>query len=101
MIKIKKIEKTLTSNFGIGKKTSDKIHKELGLNKRNSPAFLKKKHKEKIEVNYFKNKIGKELKLKIKNCIDFKKKIKTYANLKTHKIKQKILLNVKKKKIKK
>ena len=79
---IKKIEKTLTLNFGIGVTTSKKIHEQLGLNLRNSPPFIQKKHKEKIEKKYIKNKTGKILKQQIENFKLFKKKLKLYYSKK-------------------
>ena len=71
-----KIEKKLTLNFGIGINTSKKIHKQLGLNFRNSPFFFKKMHKDKIENKFLKNQTGKTLKIKLTNFYNFKKKIK-------------------------
>jgi ribosomal protein S13 len=83
----KKINKKLTLNYGIGLNLSTKIHKQLGLNKRNSPSFIKKKHKEKIENKFLKNKTGKSLKLQIDKFHNFKKKIKIATYIKDKKIK--------------
>lgn len=81
----KNINKILTLNFGIGLNLSKKIHEQLGFNNRKSPLFIKKKLKDKIEIKYLKNKTGKDLKLKINNFLEFKKKTKTYTQLKSYK----------------
>jgi hypothetical protein len=78
----KKIKKILTLNFGIGMTTCKKIHKQLGLNFRNSPPFIEKKHKNYIEKKFIKNKTGKILKKQIENFKIFKKKLKLYTNKK-------------------
>ena len=83
-----KINKKLTMNFGLGANTSEKIHKQLGLNCRKSPIFIKKKHKEKIEQKFIKNKTGKDLKQQINDFKCFKKKLRTH--IKTQKIAYKI-----------
>ena len=41
----KKIKKILTLNFGVGMTTCKKIHKQLGLNFRNSLLFIEKNTK--------------------------------------------------------
>ena len=79
------INKILTLNFGIGLNLSKKIHEQLGFNNRKSPLFIKRKLKDKIEIKYLKNKTGKDLKLKINNFLEFKKKTKTYTQLKSYK----------------
>ena len=73
---IKKINKTITLIFGVGSFISERVHKQLGLNFRNSPIFVKKKHKENIENKFLKNQTGKILKIQINNFQIFKKKIK-------------------------
>lgn len=87
----KNINKLLTLNFGVGVNLSKKIHRQLGLNNRKSPLFIKKQLKNKIEVKYLKNKTGKNLKSKLNNFLEFKKKTKTYTQLKKSKnVKKKI-----------
>lgn len=87
-----KINKKLTMNFGLGAKTAEKIHKQLGLNCRKSPIFIKKKHKEKIEQKFIKNKTGKDLKQQINDFKCFKKKLRTHIK------KQKLAYKIKSKK---
>lgn len=78
--------KTNNKKFGIGVKKKISLRKIFGLNIRKKPRKVKIKQKNLIRKILFKNKIGKQLKIKIQNIIKFYVELKSYKGLR-HKYK--------------
>jgi small subunit ribosomal protein S13 len=76
----------LTNNFGISKKTVLDFHKNFGLNTRIPISKLKRQHLGKIDQRLLKLDIGKKLKDKIRDVLNFSIMIRTYRGLR-HKFK--------------
>lgn len=72
--------------FGIGVKKKISLRKIFGLNIRKKPRKVKTKQKNLIRRILFKNKIGKQLKIKTQNIIKFYVELKSYKGLR-HKYK--------------
>jgi small subunit ribosomal protein S13 len=89
MFKYKNIsfaENFVRSNYGVGIQIIKKLFKNLGLNNRLKPLTLKKKHSNGVNKQIQSITIGKKLKDKSKNIINFLIINKTYKGIR-HKLK--------------
>jgi small subunit ribosomal protein S13 len=84
-IKIKSL-KSDNTKFGLGLKKRISLRKIFGLNTRKKPRKIKIKQKNLIRKILSKNKIGKQLKIKVQNIIKFYVELKNYKGIR-HKYK--------------
>jgi len=79
--KSKTFFKNLINIFGIGKTLASNINYKLGLNQRNNPKIIKKKHLHEFEKIKKSLLTEKKLKNHLKEVNVFEQKIKTYRGL--------------------
>ncbi len=73
--------KNLINIFGIGNTIASTINAKIGLNQRNNPKAIKKKHLHEFEKIKKSILSEKRLKSNIKEIVSFEQKIKTYKGI--------------------